>query len=207
MSADAPPPAGPDSFAGWVAAAHAGNDAALGRVLEVCRVYLLQVANGELESQLRAKIGASDVVQETYLEAQRIFDRFAGRTPEELRAWLRAILLNKLATAARHYRGTAKRQLGREVPIEAGSDAPGPADPPDPGRTASSVFVREERMGLLMAAIGRLPEDYRKVILWRQVEGLAFADMAGRLGRSEDAARKLWWRALQALQGELGDVL
>lgn len=205
MAAGDPPAERPEDVSAWLAAAHAGSDEALGRVFDLCRAYLLQVANGEMESRLRAKVGASDLVQETYLEAHRIFDRFGGRTPEELRAWLRAILLNKLATAARHYAGTAKRQLGREVPIDA--DATRPVAPPAGGPTASSIYARHERMEALMAALGRLPEDYRKVVLWRQVEGLSFDDVAARLGRTPDAARKLWWRALQALQGELGEAL
>ena len=76
---------------------------------------------------------------------------------------------------------------------------------PDP--TASMIAMREEKAEALMTAIGRLPEDYRQVILWRQVENLPFEEMARRLGRSVDAVRKLWWRALQQLQKELGDSL
>ena len=59
----------------------------------------------------------------------------------------------------------------------------------------------------LTAALGRLPEHYRQVIVWRQMEDLSFEAMAGRLGRSEAAVRKLWWRALQSLQKEMGVAL
>jgi RNA polymerase sigma-70 factor (ECF subfamily) len=204
MSSESTPPERPETISQWIAAARAGNDQALGRLLEACQLYLMQVANGEMESRLQAKVGASDIVQETYLEAQRIFDRFQGSSPTELRAWLRAILLNKLATAARQYRATAKRQMGREVPID--PTASQPIDPAGPAATASSIMAREERMQALMAALGRLPEDYRKIILWRQVENLAFEEMAKRLGRSLDAVRKLWWRALKSLQQELGEA-
>ena len=68
--------------------ARRGSPQALGQVLELCRRYLLHIANSELDSHLQAKLGASDVVQETFLEAQRIFDRFEGNSPDELRAWL-----------------------------------------------------------------------------------------------------------------------
>jgi RNA polymerase sigma-70 factor, ECF subfamily len=196
---------GTDPVASWLTEARAGSPEALGRLLDACRRYLLQVANGEMESRLQTKFGASDLVQETYIEAQKIFDRFGGRSPAELRAWLRAILLNKLATATRQYRDTAKRQLGREVAID--PDASRPIDPAAPMATASSIMIREERIESLMTALGRLPEDYRQVIVWRQVENLSFEEMATRLGRSVDAVRKLWWRALQQLQGELGDAL
>ncbi len=194
-----------DSVGSWLTEARAGSPDALGKLLEACRLYLLQVANGEMESRLQTKVGASDLVQETYIEAQRIFDRFGGKSPAELRAWLRAILLNKLATATRQYRDTAKRQIGREIPID--PEASRPIDPAAPIATASSIMIRQERMESLMAALGRLPEDYRQVIVWRQVENLSFEEMAARLERSVDAVRKLWWRALQQLQKELGDAL
>ena len=78
---------------GLLAAARAGSREALGRVLEGCRRYLLGVAEGELDPDLRSKGGASDIVQETFLEAQRDFARFQGSSPEELRAWLRQVLV------------------------------------------------------------------------------------------------------------------
>jgi RNA polymerase sigma-70 factor (ECF subfamily) len=205
MTPDPTRPDRSDSVASWLTEARAGSPEALGRLLETCRLYLLQVANGEMESRLQTKVGASDLVQETYIEAQRIFDRFGGKSPSELRAWLRAILLNKLATATRQYRDTAKRQLGREIPID--PDASRPIDPASPMATASSIMIRQEKMESLMAALGRLPEDYRQVIVWRQVENLSFEEMASRLDRSVDAVRKLWWRALQQLQKELGETL
>src|SRR5262249_58586757 len=95
--------------------AHAGCAEALGEALEACRGYLLAIAQRELDAELRAKVGASDLVQQTFLEAQRDFDRFHGETETEWLAWLRRLLLNNLANSARDYRETAKRQGGREV--------------------------------------------------------------------------------------------
>src|SRR5262249_54728266 len=100
--------------AGWLARARAGDRDALGRVLEVCRRYLLLIADRQLDADLRAKGGASDLVQETFLEAQRDFAQFAGNSEEELRAWLRRMLLNNLGNFTRRYRATGKRAVGRE---------------------------------------------------------------------------------------------
>jgi RNA polymerase sigma-70 factor (ECF subfamily) len=189
----------------WLAAARAGSPEALGRVLELCRRYLLQVAGAELDPQLRAKLGASDLVQETFLEAQRVFDRFLGNSPAELRAWLRAILLNKVATHTRHYRATAKRQVGQEVGFNPDSERQ--AELTAMISTPSSLFAQKERALALTEAVQRLPEHYRQIIVWRQADNLSFEEMASRLGRSVDAVRKLWWRAVQQLQRELGDSL
>src|SRR5262249_60240894 len=86
-----------------LAAARTGSLDALGRVLETYRAYLLLVADRELDPKLQAKGGASDLVQETFMEAQRDFGRFQGTTDGELRAWLRQLLLPNVANFARPY--------------------------------------------------------------------------------------------------------
>jgi RNA polymerase sigma-70 factor (ECF subfamily) len=184
--------------------ARAGDRQALGQLWEFCRAYLVQVANAELNPQLQAKVGGSDLVQETFLEAQRIFSRFDGASQAQLRAWLRAILLNKMATCARYFQA-ARRRATQEVGFDSGSDRQ--AEPADSQPGPSSIFVRQERVLDLTAALDRLPEHYRQVLVWRQIEDLSFEEMAQRLGRSVEAVRKLWLRAVQQLQEELGDSI
>src|SRR5438105_1584310 len=106
-----------DSFAQWLPAARAGSPNDLGQMLEACRVYLLAVARRELAPDLQAKNSASDLVQETFLDAQRDFKRFQGNTEAELLAWLRQMLLNNIGNFTRRYRATQKRQVSGEVPL------------------------------------------------------------------------------------------
>ncbi len=80
----------------WLEEARDGSPEAMGRLLEDYRQYLLLVAQRELDPALRAKGGASDLVQETFLEAQRDFPQFTGTRDDELRVWLRRLLLNNL---------------------------------------------------------------------------------------------------------------
>src|SRR5438309_350206 len=98
----------------WLPAAQAGSKEALGQILEACRGYLLLIAQQELDQALQAKGGASDLVQQTFLEAQRDFLGFHGSTPEALLAWMRRLLLNNLANFRRDYRRD-KRRVSREV--------------------------------------------------------------------------------------------
>src|SRR5262245_57514454 len=97
----------------WLPDARAGSSEALGQVLEACRGYLLMIAQQELEPALQAKGGASDLVQQTFLEAQRDFAGFEGSTREALLAWMRRLLLNNLANFRREYRCN-KRRVTRE---------------------------------------------------------------------------------------------
>jgi RNA polymerase sigma-70 factor (ECF subfamily) len=186
-----------------LAAARAGSPAALGEVLEAYRHYLLVIATGELDSDLQAKAGASDLVQDTFLEAQQDFAQFHGDSDAELRAWLRRLLLNNVANFTRGYRA-GKRQVGREVALEPGnaSDAPAgqvPADISSPSGQAAA----HEQAEALQQALERLPEDYRRVLLWRYEEQRSFDDIAQQLCCTPNAARKLWARALQRLEQEL----
>jgi RNA polymerase sigma-70 factor (ECF subfamily) len=194
-----------DDVAASLVQARGGSPEALGQALELCRRYLLEIANAELDTCLQAKAGASDLVQETFLEAQRVLDRFHGKSAGELRAWLRAILLNKLGTFTRQYKGTAKRALGKEIGLTNDDDTP--RDVASPMSTPSSLVRRDERETIISAALDRLPQHYRQVIVWRQMENLSFEEMAVRLERSVDAVRKLWFRALQQLQQELGNSI
>jgi len=61
----------------------------------------------------------------------------------------------------------------------------------------------EENRSAVEAALERLPEDYRRVVLMRYREGRSFADIAVSMARSENAVRKLWFRAVERLQQEL----
>jgi RNA polymerase sigma-70 factor (ECF subfamily) len=204
---DAPPtsasPAEPKP-ARWLDIARDGSAEALGGALEACRTYLLLVANRELDPKLLAKGGASDLVQETFLDAQRDFATFRGHTDEEWRAWLRQTLLHNLANFTRRYRDTDKREVARETPIDAerssgGGAAELAADMPSP----SAEMILGERLHEVDAALSRLPDDYRRVIMWRYQEGRAFSEIAEAFGRSENAVRKLWFRAIERLQQEL----
>jgi RNA polymerase sigma-70 factor, ECF subfamily len=188
----------------WLAAARAGSGEALGLALESCRDYLLYVAAERLPAELAPKGSASDVVQQTFLEAQRDLPRFRGESEEEWRVWLRRLLLNNLANFVRDYHRTAKRQVGREVALEAGGSSDGPIrEPASPSPTPSSEAVARETSQALEAALARLPEDHREVLRLRQQEQLPFAQIGARMGRSDRAARMLWVRAVERLREEL----
>lgn len=195
-----------DEFAGWLAAARAGSSEALGRVLDACRGYLLLVAGRDLDPELRAKGGASDLVQQTFLEAQGAFGRFRGGSEDELLAWLKHLLRNNLIDFTRRYQVAAKRGVDREVPLTGDDSAVRDgvaADTPSP----SGHAMARERDDSLRAAMDRLPEDYRAVLQLRYDDELSFDDIAARTGRSPEAARKLWARAVARLQQELDETL
>lgn len=186
----------------WLAEARAGSNEALGKLFESCRSYLLLVANQELGADLQAKINPSDLVQETFLEAKQAFPRFEGASEAELMAWLRRILLNNLANVTRHYRGTRRRQLQRELGLN-GNDVQEPIDLPAAAPSPSEQLLAREQAAALEAALARLPEHYRVVLQLRHQESRSFVEIGDALGRSADAARMLWARAVEQLREEM----
>src|SRR5689334_8248993 len=92
-----------------ISRARAGDERALGRLLEHYRKYLRLVARSKIGLAMRIKVDPSDLVQETFLKAHRDFAGFRGRGEDELVAWLRAILTRKIADQIKHH-----RRLGRD---------------------------------------------------------------------------------------------
>jgi RNA polymerase sigma-70 factor (ECF subfamily) len=190
-----------------LSAARTGSAEALGEALEACRGYLLLIARRELGPDLQAKAGASDLVQQTFLEAQRDFDGFHGDTEAELLAWLRRLLLNNLANLARDYRETAKRQVRREVGLpDSNSSRFGDASPAGAGPSPSKQAMAHERTEAVLQALEKLPPDYRQVVLLRYRDEHSFAHIGQIMGRTTNAVRKLWLRAVERLKQDLVEL-
>ncbi len=190
---------------GWLSEARAGEAQALGDALEACRAYLLHVASSELDANLRAKGGASDLVQQTFLEAQRDFRQFNGTSEAELLAWLRRMLLNNVANFRRQWLQTAKRAAHRELPIHSPEESRNQERSwmADGVPTPSRQMMVNEQEEALYAALDRLPPDYAQVLRLRYVEGLSFEEVAQRMDRTVNAASKLFARAIERLQEEM----
>jgi RNA polymerase sigma-70 factor, ECF subfamily len=184
----------------------AKDTASLGRALEKCRPYLLSVANDEIASDLTSKAGASDIVQDTMLEASRDIDQFDGQSEHELKGWLRRILRNNLANFVRSFKTSDKRRINLEVSLD--RDGPnGRAEIDLAGSTLSpsGEAARREQLMLLELSLSRLPERYRLVLTLRHKEGLQWEAIGERIGGSGEMSRKVWTRAIERLRDEFGD--
>jgi RNA polymerase sigma-70 factor (ECF subfamily) len=185
--------------------AQAGSVGALGTLLETYRSYLLLLSRLQIGAQLRGKLDPSDLVQETFVHAQRAFGQFRGASELELLAWLRQILARSLANQVRRYRGAAKRNVLLEQSVDQSAqqlrrglfslDS-----------TPSQHASRREQSVLLADALERLPDHYRDVIVLRNLEELPFPEVAARMGRTVDSVKQLWPRALACLRREVQEL-
>ncbi len=194
------------SFETLLNRAQCSDAAAQGDLLRRFEPWLHLLARVQVESRFAAKFDASDVVQQTLLEAVKAFPQFRGSTEAELTAWLRQILAHALAHEIRRYHGTAKRDLTQEVSLDAqlaqSSQRLG-ALFAESGPSPSQQLAHRELDVLLAEVLSRLPDDYREVLILRHLEGLSHEAIAERLNRSAGATRMLWTRALIALRQEL----
>ena len=129
------------------------------RELEPYRDYLRLLARLHLDPRLRGRADPSDLVQQTLLQAHAHRDQFRGRTEAEFKGWLRAILANQLAYAARRAgRRGEDRIRSFEAELEHSSqrlEAWLAADHSSPDERAA----RTERLLRLAEAMGQLPDD------------------------------------------------
>jgi len=195
-----------DSFRRRLEYARAGSAQALGQLLDGCRHYLLVAAARGFDPVLNPKAGPSDVVQQTFLEAQRDFERFTGDSEAELIAWLNCILVNNLRNLKRGY-ATAKRRYTRERPVTGGGAFDRPSLQPSPSGEAMAreeEVLRTELVRRLEPYRQRLPDELRAVLdLYLRV-GPDFRAIAAELGCVEKTARRRFGRAVLQLRDEFG---
>jgi RNA polymerase sigma-70 factor (ECF subfamily) len=184
---------GSDACLTLVRAARDGSPEAVGRLFELCGDRLLALIRLRLGRELRRQVESRDVLQNTLLKGFERIDRFQGSGRETLVGWLAAIACNEIRDQADRYRrlkrdGRAQVSLDSQIELRA----------PQVHSLTSALTLKAET-SRLEAAIEELAEDHREVILLRQFEELSWAEVGQRLGRSEEAARKLFARAMAAL--------
>src|SRR4051794_35550754 len=189
-----------------ISRARQGSKSTLGSLLEQYRNYLVVLAATQIERRLRTRVSPSDVVQETMLRAHKNFAQFRGTTEPELLGWLRQILVNNLAHFVEQHVLAARRDVRREVSIERlgaaleQSTIQLAALVPSPGKSPSMAVQQREEAVVLADRLAQLSEDYREVLVLRNLQGLPFEEVAKRIGRSVGATRMLWLRAIEKLR-------
>ncbi|MBI3463011.1 MAG: sigma-70 family RNA polymerase sigma factor [Planctomycetes bacterium] len=175
--------------------------------LERFREYLRLLARQHIGAQLRSKLDASDLVQQTLLEAHRKRDQFRGRSDAELAGWLRKLLACTLADAVRAL-GRAKRDVARERSLDAALEQSSArieawlvAEQSSPSQQA----MRHEQAVRLADALAKLPESQREALELRHCQGWSLAEISRHMGRTPAAVAGLLKRGARQLRSLLED--
>jgi RNA polymerase sigma-70 factor (ECF subfamily) len=167
---------------------------------------LLQARQLRLDPRLRRRFDASDLVQDTLLRAHQRRDGFHGHTDAELMRWLQEILAN-LAVDRLRYETAGKRDVTVEQSLHAAAADSSArlerwlaADQTGPELAAQ----RGEFLLHLAAALEKLPEDQRDVVIMRDLQEMSVAAIAAALARTEKAVAGLLLRGRRRLRELLG---
>jgi RNA polymerase sigma-70 factor, ECF subfamily len=180
--------------------ARAGDEEAARLLFDRHLPTLRAAARARLPDALRGKVGASDVVQEAWLAAFVALGDFEDAGDGSFRRWLRKIVERKVSDEVRRHARVQKRSAKREVRFatEAARLEPDPLQP-----TPSQVAGDAEESGALRAVVDGLAADHAMVIRLVHQEGLTLVEAGLRMGRSPDATRMLYGRAMHRLAGRL----
>jgi RNA polymerase sigma-70 factor (ECF subfamily) len=187
--------------------ARRASDAALAGRLEAHRGYLTILARMQIGRRLQGKADPADVVQETFVHAMRDATQFRGTSDQELAGWLRRILAARLANLVRRFCGTQGRDVRLEQALQVELDQSSQVldrGLVSPLSSPSQRAIRGEQVTWLAQALEGLSTDYRDVLVLHHLEECDFPEVARRMGRSVEAVKKLWARALARLRKSLG---
>lgn len=182
-----------------------GDREALTRLIERHGPVLRDRFRREIPQRWEAMLSLDDLMQETYTDAFLDITSFVPRGPGSFEGWLSSI--------ARHNLLNAIEMLGAEK--RGGSRRPIQGNPEESfvqlyeivGRTTttpSRAVARQEARLALQSAIGKLPEDYRRVVQLYDIEGRPAEEVSNALSRSVGAVFMLRARAHRALGKMLG---
>jgi len=180
--------------------AQAGDDRAFTVLMQRHGEALRRHAERRLPPGLRRRVSVADVLQEARIVAHTRRGDFEDRGDGSFRNWLMRIVDLKVRDAVRDHVGREKRSLAREAPTQVKIDA-GPLPGAQP--TPSEVAVGAELADLAARALSSLPADYQEVFRLARHEGLTLREVADRMGRTREATKKLYGRALSRFTEEL----
>jgi RNA polymerase sigma-70 factor, ECF subfamily len=194
------------SFRELLESAQAGNQVAIGQILENHRRWLGMLVSQRVPAAVKPRIGDSDVVQQTILSALRAFPEFDGKSLDEFQRWLRLIHERNLLDTIRYHKQSQKRAAGAERRHD---DFAGGGHAVAAGKESSpsNLAVLSERAMQLNRALDRLPADQREAIRLRHIEGKSLQEIQDFLGRSQDACAGLIKRGLRTMRSILDKKL
>jgi RNA polymerase sigma-70 factor (ECF subfamily) len=175
------------------------------------RDRLRRMVEIRLDRRLQARVDASDVVQDAYVDVIGRLDEYLNDPKLPLFLWLRLVVGDRLMKIHRQHLGAQLRAAGREVSLyrdalPIASSAALAAQLLGKHTSPTQAAVRAERMLRLQEALNSLDLIDREILSLRHFEELTRREAALALGIEEAAAAKRYVRALKRLRGALAEL-
>ncbi len=183
------------------------DGSALGQLLSRYRPFLVAIARRQIGMRLSVRADASDVVQQTLVEAHRAFPAFEGAGEPAFSVWINRILERNVQDAIRKHVGAAKQSIDREQRADALADSASFCwwEPAGDLSSPSQHLIKGERALRLAAILESLPELQREAVRLRHLEGWHVEQIARQLDRSLTATAGLIKRGLRTLRAKMAE--
>ena len=184
--------------------AQSGDQDVLNEILLRHRDRLKRMVSVRMNHKLQGRLDASDVIQETFIEASRTLEDYLENPKFPVFIWLRHLAGEKLIQAHRHHMGAQKRAVEREQANFGGAPAATSralAFQISASFTSPSLAVeKQEANDQLMEALDSMDDVDREILMLRHFEHLSSRETAEVVGMNLEAVKKRYVRALDKLQ-------
>ena len=180
----------------------AGDPEARENLMRELKAYLESSARRHMDPQLKSKAAPSDIVQQSFVQIIEKFEQFRGENSRELRGWIERIVINEVGRTRKKFH-TAKRDAKREKSMSAKTSHAFDFIPSDGALTPSSEAISKERNERLNQVLAELKPSHAEVIRLRVFESLSFKEIGEKIGKSENSASQLWYRAMLKFESKL----
>ena len=196
---------------GRLRAAGTDRDRVLGEIFEEHRARLLRMVELRMDPRLKARLGASDVLQDAFVEVRSRLEDYLVSPRMPFFLWLRETAAQRLSMLYRHHIGTQKRDARRQVSLARGAFPAATsvalvdrlfADQTTPTTGAARLEMRAQ----LEQFLERMSPADREVLVLRHFEELSNTETAQELGIDESAASKRYIRALKRLRASMEEA-
>jgi RNA polymerase sigma-70 factor (ECF subfamily) len=183
-----------------------GDEAAGGQLLARHRERLRRMVAVRMDRRLLARVDPSDVVQEALADAARKLPEYLRQRPLPFYPWLRRLAWERLVKLYQRHIAAGKRSVTRETcgPLPDESALQLARCVLAPGPSPSDQAVIAELRGRVRAALARLSERDREVLVLRYLEQLSTAEIAAVLGITTGSVKVRHLRALERIRTLLG---
>jgi RNA polymerase sigma-70 factor, ECF subfamily len=186
-------------------AAKQGDGQAINRLLEKHRGPVRRLVELRLDRKVQRRVDVSDVVQEVMAEASGRLDKYLADPVMAFHLWLRQIAWDHIIDTYRRHRVSAKRNMDREQSMSApaGNDQSSTElaiQLCDPGITPAAAAMQHEIASRVEAAIERLNDQDREIVIMRHYEHLSNLEIAAALQLNPPAASMRYLRAIRRLR-------
>lgn len=193
-----------DDIGKLVRRARCGDKSAEQELLVRHRGQLRRMISVFLDPRVAKRVDPSDVLQETFIDVARRLPDFQDDMPGGFYAWMRQIAKDRIIDMHRKHIHSGKRSVSREMEEPSCFSAASAqvlaerlvSNASSPTKQAE----RTERRAQIQAALQRVSEDYRELLMMRYVEQLSTREIAGLLAITESAVKSRLWRALERMK-------